>query len=328
LGEHLVRTGIVIIGRNEGERLIRCLESLADRAAACVYVDSGSTDGSVHAAAKRGVMVVELDMRIPFTAARARNAGARYLLQAHPSITYVHFIDGDCEVERGWLDVAESFLDAHPEAGVVFGLQRERFPERSVFNTLFDIEWDTPRGPVKSCAGNSLCRRELFELLHGFREDLIAGEDPEFCVRVRSTGALVWHLDVPMVRHDANMMRLGQWWKRTKRSGYAYAQGAELHGQPPESHFVRETRSVILWGLVIPAIILLLAVLVSPWWLLAVLVYPLQVLRIASQGTRSVRVNLLYGAFVMLGKFPELAGTLAYYWNRSQQGPQRPIEYK
>ena len=66
--------GVVAIGRNEGERLKRCLGSVP-AGAASVYVDSGSTDGSAQWARDHGADVVELDMSVPFTAARARNAG-------------------------------------------------------------------------------------------------------------------------------------------------------------------------------------------------------------------------------------------------------------
>ena len=75
--------GVVVIGRNEGLRLERCLISLVGSAQKVVYVDSGSTDGSVQMALRLGVEVVELDMTIPFTAARARNEGC--LLYTSPS---------------------------------------------------------------------------------------------------------------------------------------------------------------------------------------------------------------------------------------------------
>lgn len=42
--------GVVVIGRNEGERLKRCLASLLGNVDQIVYVDSGSTDGSVQLA--------------------------------------------------------------------------------------------------------------------------------------------------------------------------------------------------------------------------------------------------------------------------------------
>ena len=322
------KTGIVIIGRNEGARLVRCLDSLRGLHADCVYVDSGSTDESIAAACSRGVAVVELDLAMPFTAARARNAGAAWLLATRPEITRLQFFDGDCEVAAGWVDSAGSFLDARPDVGVVYGIEKERHPERSVYNLLFDIEWDTPRGAVASSTGNCCVRRELFEALQGFREDLIAGEDPEFCLRVRRSGYLVWHLDVPMVLHDAEMMHFSQWWRRAKRAGYAFAEGAFLHGRSPEQHFVRERRSILVWGLLLPAILLAAAVLLSPWALVGLLVYPLQVWRIGRRGSRGPRLDRLYALFVVVAKFPEALGLLRFERDRIARAPRRLIEYK
>ena len=46
--------GIVAIGRNEGERLRRCLNSVIGRGLRVVYVDSNSTDDSVQSGAFPG----------------------------------------------------------------------------------------------------------------------------------------------------------------------------------------------------------------------------------------------------------------------------------
>ena len=63
--------GVVAIGRNEGDRLRVCLTSALRDSNHVVYVDSGSTDGSVAMVRELGATVVELDLSIPFTAARA-----------------------------------------------------------------------------------------------------------------------------------------------------------------------------------------------------------------------------------------------------------------
>ena len=133
LGEYVLhgsgelRFAAIAIGRNEGERLKRCLESLS-AAASVIYVDSGSTDGSVHWSRERGVEVIELDTSIPFTAARARNAGFRRLHEIAPDLSYVQFIDGDCELNHQWPQQAINYLDALPEVAAVCGSSRERFP--------------------------------------------------------------------------------------------------------------------------------------------------------------------------------------------------------
>jgi len=320
--------GIVIIGRNEGTRLVRCLESLRGRYPFVQYVDSGSTDGSLVEARNRGVEVLNLDLSIPFTAARARNAGAHALSMRLPDLRYIQFVDGDCEVHPDWIDVATGYLDSHPEVAVIFGTQREREPDATVYNNLMDMEWDTPLGFVKSCAGNAMFRWAVFSGVGGFRDTLIAGEEPELCVRVRRTGAKVYHLDAPMAVHDAHMTRFGQWWKRTRRAGYAFAEGAELHGDSPDRHFAREARSDVIWAVAIPIIIIGLAIGHSPWWLLGLLAYPIQVLRVATHGKWGLRRNLLNAGFIVMAKAPSLLGAMTYHWRSLTHKSPRLIEYK
>src|SRR5581483_8804078 len=216
--------GVVVIGRNEGERLRRCLASLVGAGAYLAYVDSGSNDGSVAMAGSLGVEVVELDSAEPFTAARARNAGCEALLRSHPELQYVFFVDGDCEVIHGWIGEAVRFLESHSDVAVVCGRRRERHPERSIYNLLCDIEWDSsPPGETGACGGDAVMRIAAFRQAGGFRADLICGEEPELCARLRQSGWRIWRLAADMTVHDAAMYRLTQWWQRTVRVGYGYA---------------------------------------------------------------------------------------------------------
>ena len=147
-----VELGFVAIGRNEGDRLKRCIASLPSNAPV-VYVNSGSTDGSPEWVKAAGMEVVELDMRSGFTAARARNEGLRRLLEMAPNITYVQFIDGDCELVSSWPNSAVAFLETHPQVGAVFGRRRERYPDHSIYNWLCDLEWNTPIGESRRLVG-------------------------------------------------------------------------------------------------------------------------------------------------------------------------------
>lgn len=305
--------GVVAIGRNEGERLRRCLQSLLPGAVTVVYVDSGSEDGSPEMARQLGADVVALDMQRPFTAARARNEGFERLLQLSPDVEWVQFVDGDCEVVQGWLPVAVEFLQCHPAYAVVCGRRRERYPERSVYNRLCDAEWNTPVGDAKSCGGDALFRVSAFDAVGGYRNGLIAGEEPELCVRLRQRGWKVHRLDHEMTLHDAAMTRLGQWWKRSVRAGHAFAEGAWLHGGPPERHWVRETLRALLWGLAIPVGVALLALLLGAGWLALLAVYPLQWLRFWKRSG-----DVAQAGFLVLGKFAEAAP----YSNTVSQPPQ------
>lgn len=320
--------GVVVIGRNEGLRLERCLASLAGRADKVVYVDSGSTDGSVQRASALGVEVLTLDMTIPFTAARARNEGFACLQKALPAVHHVQFVDGDCEVHAGWLVTAQAFLDTHPQVAVVCGRRRERFPQHSVYNWLCDLEWDTPLGETKACGGDALMRVDAFVAVAGYRSALIAGEEPELCVRLRAAGWKVWRLAAEMTLHDAAMTRFGQWWRRSVRAGYAYAEGASLHGAPPERHWLRESRRAWVWGLGIPLLVALASIWMGLWALVLLLVYPLQMLRLARRGGRSARENAVQAVFLVLGKFPEMLGQMRFVLNRFMAGNPALIEYK
>lgn len=320
--------GVVVIGRNEGQRLERCLASLEGSADKVVYVDSGSVDGSVQMAQQRGVEVVALDMTLPFTAARARNEGFARLQRLLPAMRHVQFVDGDCEVAPGWLPKAQAFLYAHPAVAVVCGRRRERFPQRSVYNLLCDLEWDTPVGQAKACGGDALMRADAFAEVSGFRVSLIAGEEPELCVRLRAAGWKIWRLAEEMTLHDAAMTRFGQWWQRSLRAGYAFAEGAYLHGAAPERHWLRESRRAWLWGLALPLVIVLASALLGGWGLLLLLIYPLQAVRMARRGGRSVRENWLQAVFLVLGKFPEMFGQVKFLLNRFGAGKTVLIEYK
>lgn len=321
--------GVVAIGRNEGERLKRCLESVRAAVDHIVYVDSGSTDDSVAFSLALGVTVVELDLSVPFTAARARNQGFSKLLKLQPSLDYVFFVDGDCEVVKGWLDTAGRWLDEHADFAVVWGFRRERFPEKSIYNLLCDAEWlDYPTGETKYCGGDALIRVTAFRQVQGYRPDLICGEEPEMCVRLRDAGWRIWRLLDAMTLHDAAMYRFSQWWKRTQRTGYAYAQAVVLHGRPPENQGVLESMRAWTWGFLLPLITLAVVSFFGPWWLLLLLAYPLQVARIALTGRHSARMNWWKAVALILGKFPEMQGQLQFWADRLRRVQSPLIEYK
>jgi GT2 family glycosyltransferase len=319
--------GFVAIGKNEGERLKRCLRSLPSHFDV-VYVDSGSSDQSREWASAHGYDVVLLDTNLPFTAARARNAGFKKLKEINPALKYVHFIDGDCEMAPDWPSEAASFLDAHGDFCAVFGRRRERFPDRSRYNYLCDLEWNVPLGESRSFGGDVLIRADALEEVGGYRDDVIAGEEPELCVRLRALGWKIWRLDCEMTRHDAAMTHFSQWWRRHVRSGYAFAQGAKIHGAPPERHWVWESRRAILWGALLPLVCAIIGALLWPWGNLLWLIYPLQVLRrsLRISGTLSDRVVLAF--FELLSRFPEMVGQFKFRTDGLLNRQRKIIEYK
>lgn len=314
-----MKVAAVVIGRNEGARLVACFDALLGQVGQVIYVDSGSTDGSIEVANLVGAQVISLDMALPFTAARARNAGIAAVEQ---NVEFIQFLDGDCALRTSWIDAAVAFLDANPKVAVVCGRRRERFVEASVYNKLIDAEWDTPLGQAKACGGDALMRKDAVVSVGGYRDDLIAGEEPEMCVRLRKVGWQIWRFDAEMTWHDAAISRVGQWWKRSTRAGHAFAQGAALHGKAPERHWVAETCRALLWGAALPVLIVGFAVFWSPWSLLLALIYPAQILRLSRHHGST------WAFFAVLSKFAEARGAMQYYIGRLRRGPVQIIEYK
>jgi glycosyltransferase involved in cell wall biosynthesis len=319
--------GVVIIGRNEGERLRRCLESVS-RGAAVVYVDSGSTDGSAQWARNHGADVIELNMRIPFTAARARNAGFRRLRAMAPDLPYVQFVDGDCELTKGWPEHAMSFLDARGDIAVVCGRLRERYPEQSIYNWLCEREWNRPPGEVDACGGIAVMRVNALEAVGGFRDNLIAYEEPELCVRLQAAGYRIWRLDFEMAVHDAAMTHFGQWWRRALRVGYGVAQCDYLYGATPQRHWVWQSRRAWLWGVSLPLACLVIGLAFEPWGWAAWLIFPLQILRQTMRNPGQAKERALLALFQLLARFPEACGQIKFMRDRLFARQARIIEYK
>ena len=323
------KVGVVVIGRNEGQRLVGCLQSLSGKGYFVVYVDSGSTDQSVAVANNLGVKVISLDMSVPFTAARARNAGFDALIQHSASCEYVQFVDGDCEVDAKWIASGVNFLVTRQDVAVVSGRCRERYPEKSIYNLMCDFEWNTPIGEAKASGGNALMRVIAFVEAKGFCNDLIAGEEPELCVRLRAAGWKVWRLDAEMVLHDAAMTKFSQWWKRNIRGGYAFAEGAYLHGKSAERHWLTESRRSLLWGLLIPMLIVLVALFSMPAALLTALIYPAQWVKLALRNKRELKpYPWRLAGYSVVGKFAEMIGHVRFRYQKLFSKPIQLIEYK
>lgn len=319
--------GFVVIGRNEGARLDQALRSIPP-GVPVVYVDSGSTDSSVTVARALEADVVELDLTIPFTAARARNAGASRLVTIRPDLDWAMFMDGDCELVDGWIAGALHAANGHPSHAVFTGRRLERHPNRSVYNKLCDDEWDTPIGEAKACGGDALIRLAAFHSVGGFRDDLIAGEEPELCIRLRRSGWGVMRLDLDMTIHDAAMTRFVHWWRRARRSGHAFAEGAALHGAPPERHWVRETRRAVAWGIGLPAAVAVACLAIGPVALLGLLAYPAQAVRIGLREPRAGAFRWQRAFFLVLARFPEALGVLRFEAGRLLRRPSAIMEHK
>lgn len=329
--------GVVVIGRNEGERLRRCLESVTGFACQVVYVDSGSIDGSVAMARAMGVEVIDLDMTIPFCAARARNAGYERLVQCHTQLRFIQFIDGDCEIIGNWLSEAAAELEKHPELAIVTGWLRERSPEVSIYNRLGELEWNSSAaGEVSAVGGIFMIRCEAFDSVGGFNPTVPAGEEPELCQRLTRRGWRIKKLDRSMAWHDLAIVSFGQWWMRMVRFGSASMDLAERFML---LRYRRNNLIVRFWtawlvmvlnvglltvALPLQGVSVLLALMLFSLW-------PAQLCRIAyrtlSKG-HPFGLASAYAFFIMVSFLPQIAGQLMYWNDHLRNRSPRLIEYK
>lgn len=317
---------LVLIGRNEGARLERALRSAQGQARRLVYVDSGSTDGSVAAARAAGATVVELDMSVPFSAARARNAGFE-AAQADDPAPFVQFIDGDCALVPGWLAAAEARLSQDISLGLVTGWRAEIAPEMSLYNRICDHEWRRPAGPIVACGGDMMVRAEAFRQAGGFNPAVIAAEDDDFCLRLAAAGWALERLPLEMSRHDAAITRFGQWWRRAVRAGHGFAQVGALH----PGHFRAERRRVLAYGLILPLIALIGAAHGPVVPVLVAALYALSWQRSArglqTEGMAPGEARA-QAVFLTLSKFPNLLGMGKYWLTRLARRSPEIIEYQ
>ncbi|MFP7674739.1 glycosyltransferase [Marivita sp. S0852] len=318
---------VVLIGRNEGVRLVNSLASVMPQARRVVYVDSGSSDESVANAQKAGAEVVNLDMSVPFTAARARNAGFDALNALGPPARAVQFLDGDCTMADGWLAKGLARLQLHEDLGLITGQAAEMRRDATVYNQMFDVEWKRPAGEILACSGNMMVRTRAFEDVGGFDPTVIAAEDDEFCTRLRKAGWRLERIAQDMARHDANMTRFSQWWKRAERTGHGFAQVGHLH----PDYFVRERHRAWVYGAILPGIAVIGAIVWTGVPLLVLGVYGMSYARTAKGllADGLPRTEALHHAvYLTLSKFPNVIGMLRYHWRRLTQAQMRIIEYK
>jgi glycosyltransferase involved in cell wall biosynthesis len=291
--------GIVVIGRNEGSMLRRSLLSLPSDAVV-LYVDSGSTDGSVELAMSLGFCVCSLDSSTPFSAARARQEGVARLLSKSPTIKYIQFVDGDCELEESWAARAVEYLDAHRHVAVVCGMITERSPGDSIYNLLSSLQWKSATGDIDACGGLFMVRGDVYLAAGGFNADLLTREERDLCRRVKDGGHRVVRVSSPMAVHDSGLLSFRQWWTRAVWGGYGDALEVGIQEGPVTLNHVLYCASYMLWPLVVP-LLGFAGLIGSLWYRWIVVLLILCVLAFAALFLKNLRYRLLVGDSVKLG---------------------------
>ncbi len=325
---------LVVIGRNEGQRLSRCLASIAkvrglEGKIEVIYVDSASTDGSRELAGDWGAEVIALDAERP-TAALGRNAGWQ-----RATAGLVLFLDGDTVLDPEFPKAALHALLEDDSIAAVWGHRREIHPERSIYNRVLDLDWVYPPGDSEFCGGDVLMRRTALEQAGGYDPALIAGEEPELCRRLRACGYRILHIDCAMTGHDLEMTRWSQYWKRATRAGHAYAEVSRRFQASADPFWAAESRGNRLRGgfWLASLAAALLALLKTPiplvaWFCLLLLLGLRSAWKSRWKAPGKPALLLAYGLHSHLQQIPILAGQIQFYRDRRKGERRKLIEYK
>lgn len=327
----LPMVSVVVIGRNEGGRLVRCLDSIT--AMNCrgfefetIYVDSDSTDDSPRRAAARGARVIEVQPERP-SAALGRNAGWRAARGE-----FILFLDGDTILQPDFVSKALPAM-RDPKVAVVWGHRREMEPDQSLYVRVLDLDWVYPPGPSEFCGGDALMRRAVLAEVGGFDDSLIAGEEPELCRRIRSKGHMILHIDAPMTLHDLAITEFPAYWKRAFRAGHAYAEVSGRYRDSEDPLWLADARRNLVRGsLLLLSPLLLVASIWLPWLPFLLLGgAALLLLRSAHRCTwksPESGTRLLYALHSQFQHIPILFGQLSWHLDQLRGERQHLIEYK
>jgi GT2 family glycosyltransferase len=324
---------VVVIGRNEGKRLERCLESIArapgNLIREVIYVDSRSTDGSVELACRGGATAITLNPGRT-TAAMGRNAG-----WTRATSDLILFLDGDTILDPDFPVVACKALAQDAQISVVWGHRREINPQASVFNRVLDLDWIYPPGITEFCGGDAMMRRKALVEVEGFDDSLIAGEEPDLCRRMRALHYKILHIDHPMTGHDLQITRWNQYWKRASRAGHAYAEISARFRKSGDPFWSADRRRNLLRGSFwlisfVAATVTTVRFGVMPLvvWLSLFCVMALRSAWKARWKCGNLGTLLLYGFHSHFQQIPVLFGQLQYELTKGRSGARQIIEYK
>jgi len=239
--------GVVVAG---GGSAIETTIRAAGDEGPVIYVAQAADQEIAAAAGRAGAEALMIADRA-LSPGRARNAGYRELKKQRPNLRYVQFVEAGFVLDPAWLAAARRFMDRRPEVAVIEGWASS--PARRPAGA-------TESGEVEITGPTAFVRASAFESAGGFRGDLIVNETADLCIRLRRRGAHIWRLDAPMGVRGLAPAKTRDWWARAARRGFDYAHGADLHGAPPEELYSAEQWRAILWGAIVPLLMIVIAV--------------------------------------------------------------------
>jgi GT2 family glycosyltransferase len=210
---------VIIVNYNSGDRLARCLDSLAAQTFAnfeTIVVDNQSADGSRDLAADHTLRVLLIDAGGNVGFAAANNLAAR-----SATGEWLAFLNPDAYPQADWLAALLAASARHPDVDAFGSTQLDAAdPTRldgagDVFH-IFGVGYRGGFGHSASslpaegecfapCAAAAMYRASVFRSLGGFDERFFCyGEDVDLGFRLRLTGGRAVQVPAAVVLHEGS----------------------------------------------------------------------------------------------------------------------------
>ncbi|MBJ3592517.1 glycosyltransferase [Salmonella enterica subsp. enterica serovar Saintpaul] len=206
-----------------------------------IVADSLSTDSTQQLAVNKGVTVVSL------TDPGDRCCGVGHQLgYLYSEGDYLLLMDGDMELEEGFVDQAVAFLQAKPEyAGVAGTVAMDDAVNYEFKSRKQRINQIYPVGDCDHLGGGGLYRRAAIEKI-GYltNRNLHAYEEAELGLRLLDAGYKLHRLNIPYFIHTSHTMPTFQMLKHRWKSGYYQAPGEFLRCAWGKPYFIKALKMV------------------------------------------------------------------------------------
>lgn len=192
-----------------------------------IVADSLSTDATQKIASEMGVTVVSL------TQASDRCCGVGHQLgYLHSEGDFLLLLDGDMELEAGFIDHGVSFLINNPTyAGVAGAVTMDDVDSYEFKSRKQRIHQIYPLGDCSHLGGGGLYRKSAIDDI-GYltNRNLHAYEESELGMRLGLADYKLHRLDVPYFSHTSYTMSSLELMKHRWKGGYLFASGELLKG--------------------------------------------------------------------------------------------------
>ena len=190
---------VIVIGKNEGERLSTCLKSIKDALGVLshevLYVDSRSTDDSLDRAHAMGARCFRLNAE-DTTAGLGRFVGAK---EARGE--YLLFLDGDMQLQRGFAEralMAIATKDCHAVCGIREDVYMKDGQEVGRNPNYFGC---TQERICPEFGGALFVASDALQKAGGWACDTIACEEAELHARLLDAKCKIAEIPAPMILH-------------------------------------------------------------------------------------------------------------------------------